>query len=117
MLVPSLWPEPLSTVAYEGYQEGKPMLSSAVGGMKEVVLERQTGRLLKPGDEEAWLRAILEFHGDPGMSRQIGANGRLWLEENVSPSSWSRQFNVIVEQLFPEVRLVATESIASAKPR
>jgi glycosyltransferase involved in cell wall biosynthesis len=99
ILFPSLWPEPLSTVAYEGYEQGKPILASKLGGMKELVLNDQTGRLLKPGDADAWQDAILEHYRDADLSRKLGANGRRWLEENVSPATWNRRFNAIAQQI------------------
>ena len=35
ILFPSIWPEPLSTVAYEAYEVNKPMLASNLGGMPD----------------------------------------------------------------------------------
>src|SRR5439155_27157997 len=54
ILFPALWPEPFSTVAYEAYEMGKPVISSNVGGMKELVQDGETGRLLEPGNPGQW---------------------------------------------------------------
>jgi glycosyltransferase involved in cell wall biosynthesis len=99
VVFPSLWPEPLSTVAYEAYESGKPILSSSVGGMKELVRERETGRLLPPGDSEMWLGAVMELVRNPDLAHQWGAIGRQWLEKNVSPATWNRQFSAILEKV------------------
>jgi glycosyltransferase involved in cell wall biosynthesis len=98
ILFPCLWAEPLSTVAYEGYAQGKPILSSALGGMNELIRDGETGRLLEPANAAAWRAAILEFARDPSLSRRLGLNGRRWLDENVSPAAWNRGFSEIVEQ-------------------
>ncbi len=98
ILFPSLWPEPLSTVAYEAYEMGKPIISSSAGGMKELVFDGKTGRLLEPGNISAWKEAILDFARNALLSREQGMNGWRWLKENVSPESWNRQFNDIVQQ-------------------
>ena len=97
-LFPSIWPEPLSTVAYEAYEMNKPMLASRSGGMPEVVESERTGLLLAPGERDAWLQAILRLHHDPGLSRKMGESGRAWLDREVSPQRWVEQFNAIARQ-------------------
>jgi glycosyltransferase involved in cell wall biosynthesis len=98
LVFPSLWPEPLSTVAYEAYERAKPVLSSDAGGMKEIVLEGETGRVLKAACSPSWCAAILQLGEDSRLARFWGMNGRRWLEKNSSPDDWNRQFNRIVEQ-------------------
>lgn len=100
ILFPSLWPEPLSTVAYEAYEMGKPVVSSSAGGMKELVLDGQTGRLLEPGDTAAWRDAIVLLARDPATARSWGRAGWQWLRNHVSVSSWNAQFNAILAQAF-----------------
>ncbi|HXG49717.1 MAG TPA: glycosyltransferase family 4 protein [Methylomirabilota bacterium] len=97
ILFPCLWAEPLSTVAYEGYEQARPILASNLGGMKEVVLDRVTGRLLPPGDEAAWIEALLQL--DAATAREWGQRGRRWLEETVSPAVWNRRFDEVVRHL------------------
>ena len=99
VVFPALWAEPLSTVAYEAYEMGKPIISSSVGGMKELILDRETGRLLPPADPVAWREAILEFVQDPAFARHLGLNGRQWLEKNVSPATWNQKFDTILARV------------------
>jgi glycosyltransferase involved in cell wall biosynthesis len=93
ILFPSIWPEPLSTVAYEAYETCKPILASRLGGMPEIIRHGETGLLLEPGDAAGWRGAVQEL--DELASRRLGAKGRRWLEENVAPAAWSRQFDEI----------------------
>jgi glycosyltransferase involved in cell wall biosynthesis len=90
VLFPSIWDEPLGLVAYEAYQEQRPVLASALGGMLELVHDSETGRLLPPSDFNAWREAILNL--DPQTSGQWGKAGRRWLEQNVSSEHWNRAF-------------------------
>ena len=99
LLFPCLWVEPLSTVVYEAYEQGKPVLASARGGLKEVVLDGQTGRLLEPGNQELWARTILEFSRNVALSREMGLRGRQWLQREVSPASWNQQFDQILARI------------------
>jgi len=49
--VPSRWPEPLSRVAIEAFSLAKPVLASNVGGLKELVSQKN-GWLFKPTAED-----------------------------------------------------------------
>jgi glycosyltransferase involved in cell wall biosynthesis len=99
IVFPALWAEPLSTVAYEGYEMGKPVLASNVGGMKELVQDGQTGQLLQPGNAGQWRQAILRLAGDAVEARRLGLNGRRWLEQNVSARRWNEEFDAILAKL------------------
>ncbi len=101
VLFPCLWTEPLSTVVYEAYEQGRPVLASDLGGMKELIQDGQTGRLLPPGDAAAWTQAIQNFIRDPELSRRLGENGLHWLNEHVSPAAWNRQFDAIMAKTLP----------------
>lgn len=97
IVFPCLWAEPLSTVAYEAYERGKTILASNMGGMKEIIVDQRTGRLLPPGDSAAWLDAINGLSLEE--SRRLGTAGRRWLQENVTPEVWNRDFLRIATQL------------------
>lgn len=97
IVFPCLWNEPLSTVAYEAAALGKPVLASDLGGMKEIIRDGQTGRLLPAGDADAWLQALQEMNTT--TARRLGSAARNWLEETVSPAVWNRQFAVIAQRV------------------
>ena len=52
------------------------MLASANGGLPEIVVEGQTGRLLPPGDIAAWTKVIGELCIDPQQLQRMGQSGR-----------------------------------------
>ena len=95
MLFPSLWREPLSTIAYECYEQARPMIVSDSGGMREVAENGVTGFVLKPGDVEAWEARILKLANDPKLAESLGRKARAWLDENVSPEKWNERFEKI----------------------
>jgi glycosyltransferase involved in cell wall biosynthesis len=59
LLVPSLWLETVPGVAVHALNAGLPVLGSRIGGIPEHVLDGRTGRLLPPGDENAWSAEIV----------------------------------------------------------
>ena len=96
ILFPSIWPEPLSTVAYEAYEMNKPILASQNGGMPEIIQSGRTGLLLPPGDAVAWRDAVCSL--SPARSLEWGQAGRRWLMENASPQSWLAGFHQILKE-------------------
>jgi glycosyltransferase involved in cell wall biosynthesis len=101
ILFPSIWPEPLSTVAYEAYEMNKPILASNQGGMPEIIRHNETGLLLEPGDAAGWRAAVQQL--DELTSRRLGDGGRRWLQENVTSAAWNRQFDRIVGKALPNL--------------
>ncbi len=76
-VVPSMWPEPLGLVALEAMSQGCPVVASRMGGLRETVLDGETGTLVPPGDVQALSAAIANLHGDQRMrERMSGAASR-----------------------------------------
>jgi glycosyltransferase involved in cell wall biosynthesis len=74
--MPSRRPESLGRVAIEAMAFGRPPLASAIGGLGEVVVDRETGRLLPPGDAAALGAAIAEIVAEPERLRPYAIAGR-----------------------------------------
>ena len=74
--VPSRRPESLGRVAIEAMAFGRPPLASAIGGLREVVADGVTGRLLPPGDAEALARTLTEIVGNPDVLAPMARAGR-----------------------------------------
>jgi glycosyltransferase involved in cell wall biosynthesis len=53
--------EPLGLAAVEALACGTPVVASAVGGLKEVVRDGETGLLIPPGDPAALARALVQL--------------------------------------------------------
>lgn len=59
LILPSLI-EGLPGVVLEAFYCKIPVVANDVGGIKEIVINNQTGRLIKKGDEDAFVKGILE---------------------------------------------------------
>lgn len=57
--------EGLGLAAIEGLAAARPVIAFAVGGLPEVVVDGVNGRLVPPGDCEAFAQAVIDTLGDP----------------------------------------------------
>ncbi len=65
--------EGLGLAAIEGLAAGKPVIAFAVGGLREVVSDGVNGRLVPPGDSDAFVSAVVETIRDPARLAQYSA--------------------------------------------
>ncbi|MFP4001935.1 MAG: glycosyltransferase family 4 protein [Thermoplasmata archaeon] len=83
IVVPSLWPEPLSRVLLESAHLGKPILATDIGGNPEVVKNGYNGFLFRPevDDLTAKLERILN---EDEKREEMSENMKNFYEENLS---------------------------------
>ena len=74
VVIPSL-DEGFGVVALEAMSSGKPIIATAVGGLKEIV-DSKTGIIVPPGDSNALSNAILVVLKEHKMARLMGIKGR-----------------------------------------
>ncbi|MBX6311636.1 MAG: glycosyltransferase family 4 protein, partial [Isosphaeraceae bacterium] len=55
---------------------GIPVIAADVEGLRRLVRDHETGRLVPPGDPAALSRAILELVSEPARARDLGLRGR-----------------------------------------
>jgi len=80
VVFPSLWPEPFGRIAIEALAAGKPVIGSAIGGIKETIVE-ETGILVEPGDAGQLREAIKLLMHNPALRKEMGKKGRKVVEE------------------------------------
>jgi glycosyltransferase involved in cell wall biosynthesis len=60
----------------EAMAAGRAVVSTAVGGVPDLIEDGRTGRLVPPGDEVALARALTELIADPDLRARLGAAAR-----------------------------------------
>lgn len=68
--------EPFGIVPLEAMACGRAVVASEVGGQRDTVADRVTGRLVPPGDARALTAAVAELLADPALREAYGAAGR-----------------------------------------
>ena len=79
----------------EAMASGLPVVASAVGGIPELVVDGQTGRLVPPGDPDALAAALLNLMERPELAADFGRAGRLRIEETYSFTRMVNQFETL----------------------
>ena len=95
-VVPSVWQEAFGLAALEPMAGGVAVIASRVGGMAEIIIDGETGRLVPPGDEAALSQVMRELLADPGERARLGANGRRRALEAFSREQQLEQLHAIV---------------------
>ncbi|MBI5245401.1 MAG: glycosyltransferase family 4 protein [Elusimicrobia bacterium] len=73
-VIPSVY-ESFGLVALEAMRCRRPVAAAAVGGLKEIVVDGETGRLFAPRDPDALAEAVLDLLRSPEAASRMGAKG------------------------------------------
>lgn len=75
-VAPSLLPESFGIVALEAAAAGKPTIAADHGGLRDVVVDGETGFLVAPGDREGLRSALSGLAGDAELRVRMGEAAR-----------------------------------------
>lgn len=75
-VLPSAWPDPCPTTVLEAMASGRPVITTATGGMRDMVEDGRSGLLVTPGDHRALAGALTRVLTDSGLRDRLGAGGR-----------------------------------------
>jgi glycosyltransferase involved in cell wall biosynthesis len=71
-VAPSLLPESFGIVALEAAAAGKTSIVTAIGGLRDIVVDGETGIQVRPGDREALRAALARLCGEPEARERMG---------------------------------------------
>lgn len=74
-VVPSTEPEPFGLVAIEAMLACKPVIGANHGGLKEIIINDETGFLIKPNDESLLEIALRTLAEKPELRTRMGQKG------------------------------------------
>jgi len=76
----SLW-EGLPRVLPQAMANGLPVVASAIDGSREIIQDAVNGRLFPPGNHTIMAKTLIELIEDPGMAKNLAAQGHKSVEE------------------------------------
>ena len=92
--------EGFGRVNLEAMAMGKPVISTIVGGIPEVVLDGVTGILVPPGDPKDLARAIMRLLHDTQLRESFGKEGRRRVEEHFTLQAHAQRIQEIYGETF-----------------
>jgi len=90
LLVHPALAEGLGVALLQGAAAGVPMVAGDAGGIGEIIIDQQTGRLVPPGDATALAAAMLELLDDHDKAARLARHAREHLERSFSVAAMAR---------------------------
>jgi glycosyltransferase involved in cell wall biosynthesis len=82
-------------VCVEAGARGLPVIASNVPGLRDSVLDGETGILVPHGDPNAIATALAQLFRDPELRERMGESGRRWAQRH----TWDRSAHQMIEVL------------------
>jgi glycosyltransferase involved in cell wall biosynthesis len=92
--------ESLPTVLLEASALGRPVLTTDVGGAREIVRDGETGRVVPPGEPETLAQALAEMLR--GQAQKLGEQARVSARLRFSPQGFARSLAEAYRELEAE---------------
>ena len=90
----------LGVVLIEAAASGLPIISTDVGGAKEIVRDNLNGYLMPYESKvEDWAQKIRSFSNDPALLEKLGVNARLFARQHFSQTEFKNRIRNALEQL------------------
>jgi glycosyltransferase involved in cell wall biosynthesis len=84
-VLPSEWYENYPFGILEPFALGRPVVGAAIGGIPEMVIEQETGRLFESGNPESLADALSWMASPQADLQQMGKNARRFVAETCAP--------------------------------
>ena len=72
--------ESFGLIYLEAMSFAKPTIGTKAGGIPDVIVDNETGRLIETGDHQALAEAIIQLANSPEIRLEMGTNGRKRVE-------------------------------------
>ncbi|MFC1598720.1 glycosyltransferase family 4 protein [Patescibacteria group bacterium] len=99
VIMPSLWYENNPISVLEAFALGVPVIGAELGGIPELVKDKNTGLLFKAGDSNHLQQIIADNHDNTELIAKMSQNARLWVNENCSAKAHYEQILHIYRKL------------------
>jgi len=91
--------EGIPVTIIEAMASGLPVVSTAVGGVPEVVVPEETGLLAPAGDDAALAEAVVRLTGDLDLCRAMGERGRVRAKDVFSQQGMQAAYQAMYEEM------------------
>jgi glycosyltransferase involved in cell wall biosynthesis len=100
VLLPSLWPEPMSYTVLEAMAHGKPVVAYDVGANNEEIIHGKTGFLARWGDIKQLQSYVKELLLDKALAEQMGRDARKFIESKFSLKRMTYNYVHLLDEIW-----------------
>jgi glycosyltransferase involved in cell wall biosynthesis len=105
LVLPSLW-EGFGIVLIEAMAAAKPVITTGVSSMPEIVIDGEVGRIIPVNDVRALSMAMDELLGDEQLAKRWGENGRKRVQSEFTATRMLDEYEKLFETVYAEKGLV-----------
>lgn len=98
VLLPSM-EEGMPNVAVEAMASGRMVIGSAVGGVLELIDDRDNGIIFQPGDVRALTSCLMEVATAPEKAVEMGERSRIKVEKKFNAESFGPAYHKLYERI------------------
>jgi len=109
--------EGIPVVLMEAFALQRPVVATRVGGISELVVDGESGRLVEPGDAIALADALEWMLSDPERARALGKAGWQTLRAKHDPRSSAEQMRQLFAGAVRPLNRTAAEGDAQGEPQ
>ncbi|MDP3731759.1 MAG: glycosyltransferase family 4 protein, partial [Candidatus Omnitrophota bacterium] len=99
VVIPSTQFDSFPTVALEAMAMKKPVIASNIGGLPEMVIDGETGILVKPSDDKQLKSAIEKLAADEGLRKKMGEAGYERQNKYFNIADFQQKINALIKEL------------------
>jgi glycosyltransferase involved in cell wall biosynthesis len=100
--LPSYYGEGVPKSLLEAAASGRPIVTTDMPGCRDVVLDGETGLLVRPRDADGLARALKTLLADPDLRLRMGAGGRRLAEREFSEAKVAQETLAVYRSLMPK---------------
>jgi glycosyltransferase involved in cell wall biosynthesis len=90
--------EGLGSILFDAMQFGLPVVASDVDGIPDLIIDRENGLLVPPGDAAALADAIAQLYSDPGLRETLGARNKIKAQDFL-PANMARRYLEVYSEI------------------
>jgi glycosyltransferase involved in cell wall biosynthesis len=112
-LIPTLYSEGTSLSCLEACASGNAVISTRIGGLTDIIIDKFNGLLISPTTEEL-LEAIIQLIEDEPLRTRLGRNA-IEVSKAFSKSYWKDQWKKVIKNIIEAQTVNDTEDIDANK--
>jgi glycosyltransferase involved in cell wall biosynthesis len=101
LIIPSVWHEPLASVAIEACAHHIPVITSAAGGLKEIIKDGYNGLYCDISNPDSLSDAIHKIIKDKLLLRTLQSRARESVSSFLDTDRLSREYEAVYKQIVP----------------